>query len=269
MQKRRVLFSIISLLVLGGAVLLAWPSGLSGDAYAQQVDQPPPPPSKTPIDPPTDTPQPQPTNTPAPPTDTPQPQPTDTPQPEPTDTPAPPTDTPRPQPTDTSQPEPSATVKPPDDTQPEPNPACQSAVGGTVRNTAGQVVAGASVQIQGEGWSRGMLTDDQGHYGFAGLCAGEVTLNAALPGGQPLPATTVSLDGQNQTQVDLGGAAVAATATQTAKAPTSTAEPASTDEPGMPATGFPGWLLVGAACLGSFLVLSIGTLRAVRSRSRS
>jgi cytoskeletal protein RodZ len=266
MTKRRVLLSIISLLVLGGAALLAWPSGLSGNAYAQQVDQPPPPPTKTPISPPSDTPD-VPTNTPAPPTNTPAP---------PTNTPAPPTVTPKPKPTNTNtsapptvtpKPAPSATTKPPAAAPEKPNPACQSAVEGIVRNTAGQPAAGASVQIQGADWSRGILTDDQGRYGFSGLCAGEVTLSAALPGGQPLPAATVSLDGQNQTHVDLGGAGAAATATQTAKTPTPTAQPASTGEPGMPATGFPGWLLVGAACLGASLVLSIGTLRAIRSRS--
>jgi len=73
------------------------------------------PPTDTPTgEPPTETPTGEPpTDTPSPPTDTPAPPPTDTPAPPPTDTPLPPTDTPLPPPTDTPGPSPEPTFKAP------------------------------------------------------------------------------------------------------------------------------------------------------------
>jgi hypothetical protein len=243
------------------AILMAWLLLVPNHAAAQV----PPPPTKTPL--PTATDPAPPTDTPAPPTNTPIP-PTVTTEP-PTNTPAPPTNTPRP-PADTAVP-PTATPKPADPTAikppappqntPRPDPNCQSVVEGDVTDAAGQEATGATVFIQGEGWSRAMLTDDNGHYGFGGLCAGPATVNATLSNGQTTASTTVNLDGKKHFTVNLSlRQSAAATATSTA---TKAAQPTTPSEPSMPATGYPGWLLVGGAVVGVVLLLSAGVRRAV------
>ncbi len=250
------------------------------------VQAQPPPPSVTPIEPsltpltppattpapPTDTPVP-PTNTPVPPTNTPVP-PTNTPVP-PTNTPVPPTNTPVP-PTNTPVPtevSPSKTpTNPPSrpPATPRPDPNCQSVVEGSVLDAASKGVQGATVSIEGAGWSKTMLTDDNGHYGFGGLCPGTAVLRAALPGGRVSSTVTVELDGKKHLYFDLtlspAGSAVptqvAATATRSAAYPTATGEP------NMPATGYEGWLLVGGAILGSLLLFTAGMRRVLGSRDR-
>jgi hypothetical protein len=92
------------------------------------------------------------------------------------------TDTPTSQP----PPQPQGTPRPPD-------PACQSVVEGYVIDASGERTSGATVLIEGEGWSSGMLTDDQGHYGFGGLCAGLATIQAFLPGGQASQSARINL----------------------------------------------------------------------------
>lgn len=243
--KRQTLPTITSLAVLIGVVLVAL--FLYG---APSVAAPPPPntPTNTPEVPPTYTFTPEP----------PPPTYTFTPEPPPTNT-----FTPQPPPTNTFTPQPppakpTNTPRPTDVTEPQPNPECQSSVTGVVVNAAGQAVAGASVNIQGQGWSRGMLTNDSGRYGFAGLCPGDATLQAALPGGQTLPSVTVSLDGENNVELNLGTQAPATTASPspTATATRPIAQDAPDAEPGMPATGFPGWLVIGGALVGALLLLA-------------
>ncbi len=244
---------------LACAILIAWLLLVPNQAAAQV----PPPPTKTPLPtatdpvPPTDTPAP-PTNTPIPPTDTSVP-PADTAVP-PTNTPKPPTNTPRP-PAATPKPAEPTALEPPAPPQntPRPDPNCQSTVEGDVTDAAGQEATGATVNIQGEGWSRAMLTNDNGHYGFGGLCAGPATVNATLSNGQTTASKTVSLDGKKHFTVNLSlQQSVAATATSTA---TKAAQPTTPSQPSMPGTGFPGWLLVGGALVGVVLLLSAGVRR--------
>lgn len=135
---------------------------------------------------------------------------------------------------------------------------------------SGQTVTGATVTIQGEDWSSGLMTDDQGRYAFAGLCAGTAVLQAFLPNGGTSAAMSVTLTGENSIQLDLmpdlGG-------TGTAASPT-TATAGSTEQPGdteaeMPVTGFSGWLLAGGAGLAALLLLSAGARRTLRSRNQA
>jgi hypothetical protein len=139
-------------------------------------------------------------------------------------------------------------------------------VAGRVLNTAGQGVAGATVTIQGQGWSNGIMTDDQGRYGFAGLCSGTAVLQAFLPNGQASPAVSVSLTGQNSVPLDLGpnlgGTSVVPTASGQETAAPTTAATASEAE--MPTTGFSGWLLAGGAGLAALLLLTAGARRRLR-----
>ena len=191
-----------------------------------------------------------PADTPPPPSDTPIPPPSDTPIPPPSDTPIPP-------PSDTPiVPPPAEETDPP---QEKPNPDCQSGVEGDVLDAAGKGVSGATVTIEGEGWSNGMLANDSGHYGFGGLCAGAATLRATSPDGQTGPASTVSLNGQDRAYVELSILpVVAATAQQTP-----------TPEPNMPTTGYSGWLLAGGALLAALLLLSAGARRALGTSERT
>jgi len=46
------------------------------------------------------------------------------------------------------------------------------------------------------------------------------------------------------------------------------ASAASTAEPGMPVTGYSGWLLAGGAALGALLLLSAGARRALHAHER-
>jgi cytoskeletal protein RodZ len=142
---------------------------------------------------------------------------------------------------------------------PKPDPNCESMVGGAVIDADGEGARGATVTMKGDGWSNSMLTDDNGHYGFGGLCAGTVTLQAVLPGGQTTPAIAASLTGKNNVQLDL----------RLVPADTATTQPTSTPEPNMPATGHPNWLLVGGALLAALLLLSAGARRALLVRGRT
>jgi hypothetical protein len=146
----------------------------------------------------------------------------------------------------------------------ESNPQCQSRVEGSVVDATGQGVRGATVGIQGEGWSSGTLTNDNGQYGFAGLCAGSATLSATLPDGQPGAAATVAFDGQNYVYLDLGVSqsddATPAASTGTPVLPQDTP----VVEADMPATGFSGWLLAGAGLLAALLLVSAGLRRGLQ-----
>ena len=246
---------------------------LPGAGLALQAPPPPPPdtPTFTPVPPtPTFTPEaPTPTFTPEPPT------PTFTPEaPTPTFTPQAPT------PTYTSQPPtgPSTTPQPTNTRRPEepgepsaPSPLCRSMVEGYVLGSGGQRVTGATVTIEGSGWSSGIMTDDNGRYGFAGLCAGTATLRAFLSSGQAGPVATVSFSGSNSLRQDLNfttSSPVPASATQASQG-TAQPAPTGTAEAGMPVTGYAGWLLAGGAVLGALLLVSAGGRRALQAYERA
>lgn len=135
-------------------------------------------------------------------------------------------------------------------------------------NAGGQPVTGATVTIQGEGWSRGIMTDDQGRYGFGGLCAGSAVLQAFLPNGQASAAVSISLTGQNSIQIDLGPAPAETSVPTAAPQQTAppTARPTSASEADMPETGFSGWLLAGGAAMAALLLLTAGARRTLRAR---
>lgn len=255
--------------ILSSLILLVCMLSYTSASHANGTPKPPPPP------PPPSTP----THTPEP-TDTPKP--TET--PEPTETAAPtdtrsPTNTPKPSetPTASDTPVPTATSRPTNTTIPVPPPAgggqtegpvsssdCQSSVNGTVSDRSGQGATGATVVIEGEGWSDSMLTDDSGRFGFAGLCAGAATLSARLADGQASQAARVLLNGRDSVPVNLSAAPVQATvATEVAPA-----QPTATPEPDLPATGYSGWLLAGAAALGLVLLLSAGMRRVLGDRTQ-
>ena len=196
---------------------------------------------------------------PPPPTKSPAPTPTDTGAPPPTDTPEP-TDT-QPVPTVASSTPPVQRTRTPK--PPGPNPACQSSVSGYVLDQAGQKVAGATVSISGEGWANAMLTNDEGRYGFAGLCAGTVTLQARLPDGTLSFQVTADLDGANKVMLDIGLSSLGVVATVNPSVQT----PTPTPEPEMPQTGYPGWALAGGAVLGILLLLFAGARRGLKQGS--
>jgi hypothetical protein len=167
-----------------------------------------------------------------------------------------------PRPTDTSAPQP----KP--ETTPNPDPVCQSVVEGTVTGNGGQGISGATVIIEGPGWSSGMMTDDNGRFGFGGLCAGSASLQGTLPGGQITAAATVSLDGKTNVNIKLS-TAMGGEAAPTQAAATATgqaAQPSPASEPGMPITGSSGVLLVGGAILGVLLVVFAGARRSLSTQ---
>jgi hypothetical protein len=113
-----------------------------------------------------------------------------------------------------------------------------------------------------------MMTDDSGHFGFGGLCAGSATLQATLPNGQMTAAATVSLDGKSSVHVELRTGTVS-TAAPTQAAATATGQAAQqspTPEPSMPVTGYSGLLLVGGAILGVLLLLFAGARRSLGAR---
>lgn len=242
------LFVVLSSTLVAGILLLSSPT----DVAAQM----PPPPSKPPVDTPTpEPPTPEPP-TPEPPTPEPTAQPTDEPSPEPSPEPSE-------EPTGEPGPQPPPSSSQPGDIESRPDPNCQAVVEGDVKDSAGRLVAAAVVNLTGEGLSKTMMTDDRGHYGFGGLCAGTLTLVATLPGGQESFAGTVEVDGRSGYRLNLGGpqvgsdeAAPTVTASQTTAAQ---ATPAA--EPEMPMTGFAGWPLLGVALLGVLALLLAGARR--------
>jgi hypothetical protein len=138
-------------------------------------------------------------------------------------------------------------------------------VEGYVFDAAGQRATGATVHIEGPGWSNAMMTDDNGHYGFGGLCAGTATLTAYLLSGETTQLGQASLNGKDSVRLDLR-ILVSWTATAT-YAPTAQQTP--TPEPQMPVTGYSGWLLIGAALLGVLLLATAGARRALTVQQRT
>ncbi len=256
-KTKPTLWMVTGCATLSCAILVGWfllgPAGAWAQPLPATPTSEPPTPTPTPTTPsPTPTPTtPSPTPTPV----TPSPTPT-TPSPTPTRRPASPT------PKDTNTP-PSQPPAQPQGTPRPPDPACQSVVEGYVIDARGERTRGATVLIEGEGWSNGMLTDDEGHYGFGGLCAGTATLQAFLPNGQTSQAARINLNGQEIIRVNLS--ALSAGAATGAPAP----QQSPTAEPDMPTTGYSGLLLAGAGLLGALLLLLAGTRRVLGVHERT
>jgi len=144
-------------------------------------------------------------------------------------------------------------------------------VEGYVLGAAGQRVTGATVTIEGPGWSSGIMTDDNGRYGFAGLCAGTATVRAFLAGGQAGPVATLTFSGNNSLRQDLSFATSSTAPAPATQASQGTAQPAPTGtaEAGMQVTGYAGWLLAGRAALGALLLVSAGGRRALQAYERA
>ncbi len=90
-------------------------------------------------------------------------------------------------------------------TLPAPAGGCQSRLWGKVTNTAnGQSPANVSIEVVSGGQSFKTVTDANGLYGFAGLCAGDYTLSLTPPGGKVIPnPNPIKLDGTQPVKVDL------------------------------------------------------------------
>ena len=194
--------------------------------------------------------------------------PTDTAIPAPTETSAPlPTETPAASATPTAeQPVPAKPTSKPEEEESELTEGngsnCESVIQGYVVDSAGQRARGATVMAEADGWSGAMLTDDQGQFGFGGLCPGETTVQAFLTSGEASASTTVRLSGDNSIEVDLSaGGAQATEAPTAAPAEPQTVQVAASAEVGMPLTGFSGWLVAGAILLGVLMLLTAGARR--------
>ncbi len=249
-------------------ILMAW-SLLGRVGALAQVPPPPDTPTFTPTPTDTNTPgaaTPTYTHTPVPPTPTythtpvpPSPTPTNTRSPAAPTATHTPTTKPPPQPANTNTPKPTTNPNP------KPNPNCLSVVEGDVFDGAGQRATGATVHIQGSGWSNAMMSDDHGHYGFGGLCAGTVTLQAYLLNGQTSQTAQANLNGKDSVRLDLRVQQTGPAAVTQAPMPQPTVTPA----PDMPATGYSGLLLIGAALLGALLLILAGTRRALSVEEHS
>ena len=99
----------------------------------------------------------------------------------------------------------TSTPAPGQATLPAPAGACQSRLWGKITNaTTGQAPANVAVEINDGGHKFKTVTDANGLYGFAGLCAGEYAMSITPPGGKALAnPNKVTLDGKQATKVDL------------------------------------------------------------------
>ncbi len=81
---------------------------------------------------------------------------------------------------------------------------CQSKLTGRIRDAKGAQVKRATIQIKNGTFTATTVSDDNGLYGFAGLCAGSYSFSAQLPG-QPLKplSTTANLSGSDAVKTDL------------------------------------------------------------------
>ncbi len=105
----------------------------------------------------------------------------------------------------TSAPGPAQTTLPAPATLPVPAGACQSRLWGKITNaTTGQAPANVAVEIESGGRKFKTVTDTNGLYGFAGLCAAEYSMTITPPGGKALAnPNKINLDGKQTTKVDL------------------------------------------------------------------
>src|SRR5512140_1363092 len=84
---------------------------------------------------------------------------------------------------------------------------CQSRLMGRVLDSSGKLIKGATIDLRGsaiKGTPPRAVSDDNGLYGFAGLCAGSYTFAVTAPGKQAEAlAVTISIDGANTGKADL------------------------------------------------------------------
>ena len=81
---------------------------------------------------------------------------------------------------------------------------CQSKLLGRVVDANGALAKGAVIAIKNGSFNSKTLSDDNGLYGFAGLCAGAYGFTVTLAG-QPAKAlaTSATVDGVNTVRADL------------------------------------------------------------------
>jgi hypothetical protein len=81
---------------------------------------------------------------------------------------------------------------------------CQSKLLGRVVDANGVLAKGAVIEIKNSSFNAKTLTDDNGLYGFAGLCAGGYGFTVTLPGQSAKAlATSAAVDGANTVKTDL------------------------------------------------------------------
>ncbi len=84
---------------------------------------------------------------------------------------------------------------------------CQSRLLGRVVDPSGKLVKGATIELRGNALKSTppkAVSDDNGLYGFAGLCAGSYSFTVTPPGKQAQAlAVTISVDGANTGKADL------------------------------------------------------------------
>jgi Carboxypeptidase regulatory-like domain len=81
---------------------------------------------------------------------------------------------------------------------------CQSKLLGHVVDANGALAKGAVIDIKSGSFTAKTLSDDNGLYGFAGLCAGEYGFTVTLSGKSPKAlSATATVDGANTVQTDL------------------------------------------------------------------
>ncbi len=86
-----------------------------------------------------------------------------------------------------------------------PASTCASRLGGRITNKASvKLPENVVVEIAGNGKKYEAKTDQNGLYGFAGLCAGEYAVSFTPPGGsRQADVSRVKLDGANASKLDL------------------------------------------------------------------
>ncbi len=102
-------------------------------------------------------------------------------------------------------PEPAQPTVAPGLTLPAPTGNCQSRLWGKVVNTANnQSPPNVTVEVASGNFKGKTITDNNGLYGFFGLCAGDYTVSITPPNAKASqPGPKVTLDGAKQVKVDL------------------------------------------------------------------
>ena len=81
---------------------------------------------------------------------------------------------------------------------------CQSKLLGRVMDANGALAKGAVVNIKSGSFTAKTVSDDNGLYGFAGLCAGGYGFTVTLKGQAPKTVSaTATIDGANTVRTDL------------------------------------------------------------------
>ncbi len=81
---------------------------------------------------------------------------------------------------------------------------CQSKLTGRIYDAKGVLVKGATIEIKNGNFTAKTLSDDNGLYGFAGLCAGTYSFSVQLPGQAAKALTTkTTANGGDSIKADL------------------------------------------------------------------